>query len=153
MTVHRVVEHEALADYSLLMSEAAVVLSALAAAETPGERIEELADLHAIHAEGADFRAVTPLAVCVQRMFGRLIALGESLAAAPVVSSQALARAHAWQRLAQALAAALDDPSPSSPGLEHVNQELRALDPALTCALELRAAACAAADLLDAERV
>jgi hypothetical protein len=152
VTLHIDVHHEALADYSLLIAEATAVLSALAAAQTAAERADELTELRAIHAEGGEFRAATPLASSLRRLFDGLMGLGESLATAQDVDAAQQARAHALQRLTQALAAALDEPAAAGPALDHVNQELHALDPGLVGALDLEAAAAAAAGLFDTDQ-
>jgi hypothetical protein len=148
MTVHDVdLEREALADYSILMAEATVVLCALAHAAPGPTREEDLADLQAIHAERDDFTATHPLARSLRRLFDETVRAGGVLASSGQISPTTADQMESLKRLTRTIALALDEHGVDPP-LDHVNRDLRLLDPECAGALSLEAAVNAAAERL-----
>ena len=70
--------HETIADHALLVAEAAEVLYDMAS--QPASREDDLADLEAIHAEGASFPTTPGLPYVVAAMFADIVDLGRRLA-------------------------------------------------------------------------
>lgn len=148
MTVHDVdLSHEALADYSLLLAEAATVLAAMANATDASERSDEFADLRAIHEEGAGFALPGALAADLRRLFDGVEALADSIVHHPAASLPA--QADRIEQVTHGIAAALDQADPALVDLTVINQALSGLDPRFVGATDLRSAVAAAADLVD----
>lgn len=140
MTIHSVpeveVERQELADYAILLAESTLVLSALASAPTLEARAEELADLRAVHAEGAHFTAHTPASTSLRQMFDAVVRIGADLSLQTHTATHTLWQVNGIQRVAQALAVALDEPDSRDP-LHRLNQELHDLDPQCAAALDM----------------
>jgi hypothetical protein len=150
MTIRDVaVGHEAAADYSLLLAEAAQVLSEMASTK-PQDRAEELLTLHDIHAEGAEFAGVPGIPSALRSLFGSIVALGERIAATTAALPEAtLAQVHVIESLTRAIASALDEEGDPHPYIDTINRGVAALTLATPAAKELNAATEAARAALE----
>lgn len=150
MSIHdTAVGQEATADFSLLLAEAALVLSEMASAG-PRERAEELLTLQDIHAEGAEFVGVPGIPSALRSLFGSIIALGERIAASTSALPEAtLAQVHVIESLTRAIAAALDDEGDHRPHIDKINRGVAALTLSTPSARELSAATEAARVALE----
>jgi hypothetical protein len=150
MTIHdAALGREAAADYSLLLSEAALVLSEMASAK-PKDRAEELLTLHDIHAEGAEFVGVPGIPSALRSLFGSIVALGERIAASTTALPEAtLAQVHVIESLTRSIAAALDEEGDTHPHIERINRGVAALTLSTPSAKELAAATEAARAALE----
>lgn len=150
MTIHdTAVGHEAAADFSLLLAEAALVLSEMASAK-PGARAEELLTLHDIHDEGAEFVGVPGIPSALRSLFGSIIALGERISATTTALPEAtLAQVHVIESMTRAIASALDDEGDLHPHIDKINRSVAALTLTTPNATELAAATEAARVALE----
>jgi hypothetical protein len=132
------VEHETLADHALLVAEAAEVLFDMAA--QPASRLEDLADLEAIHAEAASLPRTPGLPAVVATMFADVVDLGRRLSQqTDPLPSQMIVQCQAVLRMARALSAALEK-GPETNYIRTLNH----------CAVALSPGACVGTDLLTA---
>jgi hypothetical protein len=150
MTIHdTAVGHEATADYSLLLAEAALVLSEMASAD-PEDRADELLTLHDIHAEGAEFVGIPGIPSSLRSLFGSIVALGERIASTTTALPEAtLAQVHVIESLARAIASALDEEGGTHRHIEKINRSVAALTLSTPSAKELSAATEAARVALE----
>lgn len=128
MTVHDLsIGHEAAADFSNLLAEAALVLSEMASAE-PGLRAEEYATLQEIHSEGAEFVGMPGIPAALRGLFESMLTLGARIASSPQALPEAtLAQVHVVESMARSIAAAMDDTSHVSPHIDAINRSVAAL--------------------------
>lgn len=115
-------EHEALADYSGLLCEAADVLLDLLSAD-PQHRAEDLSDLLAIHAESTEYVLSAPLSEELRAFFDGLVETARRIAGGHSQTSQVRAIHHT----AHALAATLERPVVSAAELDRFAHDLQAL--------------------------
>ncbi len=128
MTLHDVsLGHEAAADFSLLLAEAARVLSEMASAP-PKERAEEFATLQEIHAEGAEFVSMPGIPSSLRGLFTSILTLGARIAASTTALPEGtLAQVHVIDSLAAAIANALDETGDVSGHVDAINRSVAAL--------------------------
>ena len=128
MTVHDLsIGHEAAADFSNLLAEAALVLSEMASAE-PRLRAEEYATLQEIHSEGDEFVGLPGIPAALRGLFESMLSLGAHIAASPeTLPESTLAQVHVVETMARSIAAALDDTSDVSPHIDAINRSIAAL--------------------------
>ena len=150
MTIYdAAVGHEAAADFSLVLAEAALVLSAMASAK-PRDRAEELLTLQDIHAEGAEFVGVPGIPSALRSLFGSIVALGERIAATTTALPEAtLAQVHVIESLTRAIASALDEEGDTHPHIDKINRSVAALTLSTPSARELASATEAARAALE----
>ena len=141
--------HEAAADFSNLLAEAALVLSEMASAE-PDERAEEYATLQEIHSEGAEFVGLPGLPAALRGLFEAMLALGARIASSPKALPEAtLAQVHVVESMARSISAALDDTGPASGHIDAINRSVAALTMATPHSRSLTASTLAARVALD----
>lgn len=128
MTLHdAAVGHEAAADYSLLLAEAAHVLMDLASAR-PQDRAEELATLRDIYAEGSEFVGMPGIPSALRGLFDSILTLGARIASYPArLPETTLAQVHVIDSMARSLATAMDEPSLVGRSVEDINRGIAAL--------------------------
>lgn len=149
MTIHDVsLGHAATADYSLLVAEAALVLSQMASGPFE-DRADELATLRDIYAEGADFADAPGIPSSLHRVFASILALAERIAESRELPEATLAQVHVTQSMARAISAALDDdPGQAAYHLDTVNRCVAVLASDTEVASDLTAATEAASSAL-----
>ncbi len=117
MTVHKIeIGEDSVADFALLVAEAAGVLTAIAE-EAPEQRRAELEELHSVEAEAlsslcgipeaaTSASAIVALPEALRRMLSDVVAVGEALTDGRLwVTAD---RVHAIEALARAVSASLD---------------------------------------------
>lgn len=139
MSIHHVeTDHEALADYGMLLHEATQVLSGMARDDL---RAEEYEELQAIHAEGADFHrgglggrdaALRALAGDLRSMFDSAMALGAVLSTRPSLPEATVAALYVVESMTRSLSEAIEsmhEPIVVSRRVEELACGVHALDP------------------------
>jgi hypothetical protein len=140
--------HETIADHALLVAEAAEVLYDMAS--QPASREDDLADLEAIHAEGASFPTTPGLPYVVAAMFADIVDLGRRLAQQtdPLPASM-VAQCRVVLDMARALSKALET-GPDRRSILTLNRCAAALRPDAAMGTDLPSAAGAAQEALRA---
>lgn len=139
MSIHHVeAHHEALADYAMLLREAAQVLAGMARDDLRAQEYEELQE---IYAEGADFHGggfggtdatLRSLADRLQDMFGSVMALGARLSTQPDLPETTVAALYVVDSMIRSLSEALEmlhEPTLVSRKVEEIASGVHALDP------------------------
>lgn len=149
MTVHDVTTgHEAAADFSVLLAEAARVLRDMAS--DPDSRAEDHATLQEIHSEGAEFASLPGIPSALRGIFASVLALGNQIAAVPGQLPDAMvAQVHVIESLARSIAAGLDETGDDTAHVRAIVRNIAALTSASPTATDLRGATDAARAALE----
>jgi kynureninase len=141
--------HEIIADHALLVAEAAEVLCDMAC--QPASRDDDLADLEAIHAEGASFPTTPGLPFVVAAMFADIVDLGRRLARQTDPLPQSMvSQCQVIQQMTRALSTALET-GPDRRSILTLNRCAAALHPdGVAVGTDLPSAAGAAQEALRA---
>lgn len=150
MTLHDAsIGHEATADFSHLLAEAARVLSDMAATN-PADRAEEFATLQEIHAEGADFVSMPGIPSSLRSLFASVLALGAKIASTTSpLPETVVAQVHVVESLTRTIASGLDEDGDPSPYVQAINRSIAALTMATPHTRDLREATDAAKAALE----